>query len=756
MNKIATISALALASALPALAQGEPQEEGTRELQTVVVTAQRSEEDLQSVPVAVTAFDGSRLKTESIVTLEDLTARVPAFVSTDATGYGQAPITLRGVGGANGGGNVFADEPVAVYVNGVFQPGVAGTASELNDIADLQVLRGPQGTLYGRNSTAGAILISTAKPTFDFEGNLFAEATTLEDYKASAVLSGPLIADTLAGRALIAVSERDGYADNLLSSDGIGGYETVNVRGSLLLTPHSDFEALLVVDHIESDFRPVTVALADLSDLSAVSPYNVRPDLQSAIEADEFSYDTLNESTYEATNLSLVLDWDLGFANLKSTTGYLDIDVFGSQESDGTAETLSFNELETSNSQTFSQEFVLAGSGDRIDWTAGVFYYNLDSELDIGVGNGRATFALGNIVNFLSTQETEAYAVFADVSFALSESVKFTIGGRYSEEEKSFTNDSDVVALRSGADAVSFGFVPGSLQAIPAGFTLVDIPAYASDEKFHDFSLRALLEWQATDDILIYGSFNEGFKSGGFNAFALSPDAAAFEPEAIEAFEIGAKTTLYDGAMRLNMAAYHYDYEDLQVRIAVPTGGVAIENAAAAEIQGFDAELEFQATPTLRLLGVLAYTDSEFTEGTLPTIPEVTYAFGTAIPLEDVSVVGNQLSRAPEWQGALAVENVFELGSFDLTGRASLRYQDEVFFLEANHTAQTYREDSYTTLDLRLTLSSDDAPWEISLFGNNVTDERVLTQVGSFSGLPQGVPNEPAKYGIQIDYRFGG
>ncbi|MEN0077913.1 MAG: TonB-dependent receptor [Pseudomonadota bacterium] len=755
MRLIGSISVIALAVSAPAVAQDNTDDTSARQLQTVVVTAQRYEENLQDVPIAVTAFTGSDLKAQSIATLEDLSARVPGFVSTQATGYGQAPLSLRGVGGANGGGNTFADEPMAVYVNGVVQPNVAGTASELNDISSLQVLRGPQGTLYGRNSTAGAVLINTAPPTFDFEGFASVEASTLEDYKGTFVVSGPLAEGLLAGRGLVAVSGRDGYADNLLSSQGIGGYDTLNARGSLLATPSDTIEALLVVDVIDSDFRPVTVGLADLSDLSAVNPFNARPDLNSAIEADEFSYDTPNESNYEATNVSLVVDWDLPFGTVTSTTGYVDLTVSGSQESDGTAQTLSFNTLQGTESETLSQELVLSGGSDRLRWTTGLFYYDNETSLDIGVANGRATFALGNVVNFLSSQETEAYAVFADVAFDFTEDLTFTLGGRYSEEEKSFTSDANVTALRSGAEALEFGFVPPPLQGIPAGFVLSDVPAFDAEETFDDFSIRALLEWEPAEDILLYGSFNEGFKSGGFNAFALSPLDASFDPEGIEAWEIGAKTLLADKALRLNVAAYYYTYDDLQVRIAVPTGGLAIENAAAAEITGFDGELEWQVNETLKVLGVLAYTDAEFTEGTLPNIPETTYAFGAAIPLVDVSVVGNKLSRAPEWQAAVALENIFEVGQFDIIGRASLRYQDEVFFLEANQVAETYREDAYTTLDLRVTVTGDDLPWSLSVYGDNVTDERFLTQVGSFSGLPQGVPNDPARFGIELEYRFG-
>jgi iron complex outermembrane recepter protein len=722
----------------------------------IVVTAQRRDERIQDVPISVSALSGEALATANVTTLEDLSAQIPGFVSTTATGYGQAPLSIRGVGGANGGANVFADEPVAVYLDGVFQTGLGGVAGDLIDIGSIQVLRGPQGTLFGRNATSGAVLIETAKPTFDLEASAQAEAALLGDVRLQGVVSGPIVGDVLAARVAAGYSTRKGYAVNSLNGDGLGGSDQLTVRGSLLLKSADTLEARLTLDWLDATYRPFSVGLADIRNLAAVNPFVARPDLRAAVSARRAQLDTLQQSQEQRFNAAIHIKWDLGFADLTATTGYRHRTQSGSQESDGTADLLSFNVVDYWRTEDVSQELVLSGDQSGIAWTFGGFAYRSDTDFGIDIGNGRATFALGNLVRFDSRQKTQAYAGFFNATVTLLDRLNLTFGGRYSRETKTFAGDPIVRSIRSGAQAQVFGFVPPSLRTVPAGFVLANPPALSASRSFTDFSPRAVLDWHASDDLLLYASYSEGFKSGGFNAFATNIADVPFEPENIRAFEVGFKSDLFDRKLRLNAAAFAYDYSDLQVRVAVPTGGVNIKNAAAARVRGVDLETSWRATPSLTVSANASFLDAQFTKGTLPTIPNTSFAFGTAIPLIPVDVSGNRLTRAPRFQGAVAVEKWWAIAGQILTGRLAYRYQSETFFLESNQSAATYRQSPSGQLDFALNLKPDgNAGWEAGLYANNILNKRYITQVGSFSGFPQGVPNDPATVGLRFRYRFG-
>jgi iron complex outermembrane recepter protein len=733
-----SIFAITITMASPALSQ-TTEAGGESETTEIVVTAQRRDERIQDVPVSVSALSGDALEKGNITTLEDLSAQIPGFVSTTATGYGQAPLSIRGVGGANGGANVFADEPVAVYLDGIFQTGLGGVAGDLIDIGSVQVLRGPQGTLFGRNATAGAVLIETAKPTFNVEASAQAEAALLGDVRMNAVVSGPIVGDVLAARVVGGYSSRGGYAINSLNGDRLGGSDQLTLRGSLLLQSADAFEARITLDWLDAKYRPFSVGLADIRNLASVNPFIARPDLADAIRSRRAQLDTLQESQEQRFNGALHIKWDLGFAELTSTTGYRHREQSGSQESDGTADLLSFNVVDYWRTEDLSQEIV----------------YQSDTDFGIDIGNGRATFALGNLVRFDSRQRTEAFAGFFNGTVALADQLKLTLGGRYSRESKNFAGDPIVRTIRSGAEAQTFGFVPPSLRTVAAGFVLANPPALLADRKFTDFSPRAVIDWHASDNLLLYASFSEGFKSGGFNAFATNAADVPFEPESIRAFEVGFKSDLLDRTLRLNAAAFAYDYSDLQVRVAVPTGGVNIKNAASARVRGVDLEAVWRATLSLTFSANASFLDAKFTEGTLPTIPNTTFAFGTAIPLVPVDVSGNSLTRAPRFQGSFAIEKTWNIRGQVLTGRVAYRYQSEVSFLESNQSAATYRQGPWGQLDVALNLAPESgAGMEASLYASNILNKRYVTQVGSFSGFPQGVPNDPATVGLRIKYHF--
>lgn len=743
----------------PAEASGGDAEAGG--FDDIVVTAQRRDERIQNVPIAVSALNAEGLERDNVRSLEDLSAKVPGLTTSNATSYGLSPIAIRGISGAAGGGNVFADEPVAVYVNDVYIFGPGSAVSDLVDVESVQVLRGPQGTLFGRNSTAGAVLVQTGQPTFDLEGSLSAEVSSLDERRIAGVLSGPIIEDKLAARVAVSYVDRPGYAKNVLLDQRLGGGKQTLVRGSLAFTPSSAFESNLVFEYSDAEYHPVTIHLADLRDIGAVSPFVPRPDFDSAVKNRSFRYDNRQDSFITTYFASWQNSLDLGGVTLRSITGYRYAKVRGQQDGDGIELPLSQNVSGGAPRELFSQELIASGETGALKWTAGGYYARINAEIDpFDIQSGAFLSGLGRNVRFQSHETDDIYAVFADGTYSLTDRLSLTVGGRYSYERKKYDNDVLVTTVRSGLDAQALGFtVPPALLGRPAGFVLRDAPYVESKESFKSFTPRAVLDYQLNPDVLFYASFSKGYKSGGFNAFYVPANATdpvpTFDPEKITAYEVGVKSDLFDRFLRLNLSAFHYDYKDLQIRLGVPTGGVAVDNAGAARVNGVDLESILRFTPNFNLSFTGSYIDAKFTEGSIPGTPPGTYPLGADIPLEDVDITGNRLTRAPKYQFYTRAEYTKNVGDYDLSLSAAYRYQSRIFFLESNQTAPTYQQPGWGQVDLRLTATGVDNGITMSLFLTNLTNKRVLTQVASYSGLPQGIPNEPRKFGIQLRYNFG-
>lgn len=726
----------------------------------IIVTAQRRDQRLQDVPVAISALSGETLVSQNVRTLEDLSAKVPGLVASTAQGYGTAPLAIRGISASAAGGNVFADQPVAIYVDGVSAPGIGGISSDLVDIESVQVLRGPQGTLFGRNATAGAILLTTAKPSFEPTAFVEGEVSSLGDVRGALMASGPLIGDTLAGRIVVARAHRDGYAVNLVDGTSLGGSEQAEVRGSLRWQPSGAFTSNLSVDYQRGRFRPITIFLADQSNLARVNPYVTRPDLSDAIKSNRFRYDTPQRTRLETIAVSWRNTIDLGSVSLQAITGYRYSTTEASQETDGFDQPLSFNSGKTI-FENYSQELILNGETGRLNWTVGGYAARDSVELDpISIRNGFATFALGQEAIFRAKLVTDNYAGFVDGTYKVTDRLSLTVGGRYSSEKKDFDNDALVRTIRSGVAARSFGFgfVPPPLVGRPAGFVLADPPAVSARKTFTNFSPRAVLDYRFDDRVLGYASVTRGFKSGGFNAF-LVPVAAtdpvpSFSPEKITSYEVGLKSDLLDNRLRVNIAAYHYDYSDLQIRIAVPTGGVNIANAASARVNGIDLETVVRVTPDFEITGTAAVIDAKFKDGVLDSVPNTFFRFGDPISVVPVDITGNRLVRAPRFQAFVRGDYTLHLGELDLRTEASLRYQSRTYFLETEQRGDTYKQDGWAQVDLRATLKPVSGPWRISAYVSNLTNKRYITQVSTYSSLPEGTPNDPRRAGLQLRYDF--
>ena len=733
----------------------------------IIVTAQFRAQRLQDVPIAVSAINSEALQDAHVRSLEDLSASVPSFSVAANSNYGAAPLSIRGVGGANGGGNVFADEPVAVYFDGAVVSRPRYASLDLVDVESVEVLRGPQGTLYGRNSSAGAVLLKSGAPTKDLYGYIEGSAGSYHDYRVRGALSGPLDSQGhLLARLAVGYSDYDGWARNYNGSH-LGGSRDFLIRGTLQAEPTDRLTLKLIGEYSYQNSHPALLAISDVSNLrdevtnptgsNVLLPYTLRPDLQQVLKDQRVA---LNVDTFTRTKgrtITLQGDQVFDWATLTSITNYRDWRVRGQLDSDGTAvnpPTPPFVTGDISNvgdnggrqfEWQWSHEMRLAGSGHHFDWVAGGIYF--EEHLGFGpftifnrlAGPGGA----GTAATFKADQTTTSYAFFGNITYKFTDSLSLTVGGRYSEERKHFTRSFGVTTI--------LPFDPPGPVVFPAGSTLAAPPDVATRAKFTDFSPRVVLTFQPDRNFMAYASYSQGFKSGGFNAFGGS---TAFRPEGIDAYEVGMKLQALDRKLTVNTAAFYYDYTNLQVRTPVPSGGVGIETADKARVKGVEFETTIRPLTGLQINGNLTYLDARFTAGALSAVLVNSFVAGSnpAVGLEDIA--GNRLTRAPKWQGGANVSYETAAGA-DNTIRASLgvRFQSSVFFLETRQDADTYRAKAWGELDARLSLANR-AGWELAVYGKNLTDNRHLSQVSSLFGLPVAAVNEPRRYGIQARYSF--
>ena len=650
---IATLlSTTAMAQAVPPPTPVDNTTAADSGLSDIVVTAQRRSERLQDVPIAVSVVTPQALIDNNIHSLQDLGATVPGFVATKSAGYGAAPLSIRGIGGANGGGNFFADEPVATYIDGVYIGRLSVATSDIVDLDGIQILRGPQGTLYGRNSTAGAVLIATRRPTNDLEGQAQASIDTIGNQRLEAAVGGPIVSDVLQARIAGAIADHEGWGRNVVTGLRTNNGRDITVRGSLRYLPTSSITVDLIGEHTDQHFAPGLFRVATVTGGPADSPYVRRPDFNQAIQNNQYAFNENNFNTLVTNAATLAAEFRGRAVTLNLISAYRTFDVDGLADSDNTAPAdltggplRSFNSARLRNTQ-FTQEVRLSSpQGDRrFNWTVGGFYIHEDNAVaPFVIQTSTAYFGLGTNATFNATQKLDAFAGFADASFEVVPGLTVRLGGRYSDERKIFDVTQQVVTLIGGVRPV-----PPPATVLPAGFVVAAPPPFHSEATFRNFSGRAVVDYKISKDVLAYASFSQGFKSGGFNAFGLVP---AFKPETVDAYEAGVKTELFDRLLRFNADGFLYNYDNLQTRQGVTTGGVAIVNAGRARITGAEAEVTLAPARGLKLGVNATYLDARFLDGTLQRVPlTATYKFGANLPLETVSIAGNRLSRAPRWQ----------------------------------------------------------------------------------------------------------
>jgi iron complex outermembrane receptor protein len=674
----------------------------------VVVTATKAgERDPQELPTSLSVLQAGDLKRLQATSVEDVAGRAPAVTFSQNTGFAQ--LTIRGIG-TNA---IFtgSDPSVAVYLDGVYLARPAMVLSEFLDLERVEVVRGPQGVVYGRNALGGVVNVITKAPTDALSAEARLGAGELGARRASVRLSGPIVPGGVLGSAAFLRGVRRGFVRDLEHPDHpLGGEDVTAGRAELQLVLGSRSNLLLAADVSHQDPVPLTYAK-----VLAVKPGFV---LDNPADLREVRASTPAASRNLQYGASVRFTQRLpGGATLGNLLAYrsLDYDVL----IDGDISELDLTASDVHEIQhQWSNELTVSSGRDRLGWTAGLFLFADDDRQPSSVRLGGP-----QVVNLLDPHvESRSGALFGQATLALSSRLRATAGLRYTRERKTIENSGGLYPESEPEAAL-----PGS--------------AYAYRDALSDdaWSPKVALELELGRGVLAYAAAARGFKSGGFNVSSREP-GRAFAPEWAWGYEAGLKTTLRGGRARLNLAVFHTDYTDLQVQITIRPGVVDISNAAAATIRGAELEGAWQLARGLRVGGHLSWLDARYDEYVAVGVGGVTG-----------DVAGRFLSNAPEWSGRAFVDWTIAAGPAGTVSlRADARSQSTVYFTPFNDDVQ--RQTPYGLLDASLELQR--GRLAVGVYARNLTDERYIT--GTFSSPPPAIggrPGEPRLFGVEVALR---
>jgi len=782
----------------------EANDAGIHTLEEIIVTATRRSESLQDTGVTVSALSESGLANRSVHTIEEASAFIPAVHI--AAYQGDSTIFIRGIGTpAIVGGS---DSSTATYVDDVYYSRAAAIGPAFFDVERMEVLRGPQGTLYGRNATGGALKIITKGPTEEFEGETRAIYGDYNRVNLSGAISGP-ISDTVRARLAVQFEDRDGYAtlhrpegSNLKDGQDADDRHDIAVRLKIETDLTENATLLLTGDYYKADDRASVFHFASNGYGDEIEGwFSTREGSQTALydiyksqgrESAPASRDIFTDIDYwrktEISGITAKLNWDIGEYNLDVTANYKDSNPSMQNDLD-TSDAYIMAYLREEDHWQKSIEAQLSSSSDHaFSWILGGYYFE---EENIITNNIFGDFwepiltqgllglqAAGAIpvfpvdipqtplccdLHLSGEQETEAWAVYLDTTYEINSQLSINIGGRYSHEERDGLQMFELVYLNpvTGGEPIRFApneaLFPAAVSdsrdnviADPFGFVVAPVEG---PKTFTSFTPKLAIDYQAQEDLLVYASVQKGFKSGGYNIG--SNQREPFEPEDIWSYEAGMKTEFSDRSIRLNMAAFYYDYTNLQAQDSIENQTI-IRNVGKAEVLGFELEGMAVVNEFFQIDGSITYTDAEFTEGQLtePLRPApLTQAPGSV--LQDLD--GKVLPRAPEWKfniGAQATVPINNVG--DLIFRLNYGWQSKIYYTVFN--IESASQDDYGVLNAKIELAADDGRWSVSAFGKNLNDEVYFANMilsGAVYGAEfNGSLGTPRTWGMELKAKF--
>lgn len=680
-------------------------------LEEIIVTATKRSTLARETPVTLTAFTVEDLDAAGVINLDGIVKFTPGLYIGGDNGFGSNTMSIRGLGSLNL--SVGADEAVGVYVDGVYQGRPYGNMFKFVDVAQIEVLRGPQGTLYGRNATGGAIIINTVKPGEEtiLKGDI--GFGNYSSFQGRALVSGPIGDSDVYGKLAIGQSSMDGWGTNPLTGEKVNGTNDLYVSGALRRTLGEVWDFTLSAYYGKQD-----------NTTSANNPLDDYPD-------DQFPATFPNAADREFSGITLNIIGDLESATLTSTTGYArgKSDTWTSSANVGLT-----NFIGSRESDQLYQELRLTSKSDgRFSWliAASAFKESPDDFTKFVITPLATGGPTGFGIVFDSRLEATSYAGFAQLGFAFTDKFGISAGARYTDDEKEWSNCGIFGGYGDIYDPIADTICDGNLNTETLSWS--------------ETTPSVLLDYRFSDTVFGYASYTEGFRSGGWNQTTpVNPDfpfISAFNPEYVESYEAGLKSELLDGRMRVDLAIYAADYSDLQVRTVDPVLALTgVQNAGSAETKGVELQAIYVPSDAWTLSSNIAWQDAEYTEF---NYFELTGEF--------VDYAGNTMNNAPEWQFGLSAEYRRVLsGGGTLAPRIDAGYMTEVFFNETN--SYPHNAPGHENVNLSMLYTTQSGQWGWRLYVNNATDDdsRTYTYPGLSPSIVGALITVPRTYGLQL------
>lgn len=664
----------------------------------IIVRAQRRDERLQDIPISVTAVTADNFAKLNGRDLYDLSRAAPNVqFSGNTGGAGLGSLTIRGIGQQQAG--LLSDPGAAVYVDEVYRPRLSNNTLDFSDISRIEVLRGPQGTLFGKNAIGGAVSIYSALPEFTWQGSATGEYGNRDFLKLVGVVNAPLIADKLALRVSAERVRQDGYIQDLATGEKLNNTNFYSFHASLLFRPSDRFELIVRGDVTHQDQKGTGAKVLTAPDPSLLTP----GDYQSRGTAPSFNLGT-------DKGISATATLDLGSGVIKSITAYRSFFNDFADDTDGTP--LPLQSIETVSKEDFvSQELQYINNlfDGRLKYNLGLFY--IHEKINYDSSPRLAIFSLNNFAK----QTTDSYAAFGQVTYSFTDRFDLTVGLRYSRDDK---------------DVAFTGFFVG----VPV--PVLDARVEASADAV---TPQVTAQYKFTSDIMAYATFSEGYKSGGVNGQPIQvADFQPFRPERVKNYEAGIKSELLGRHLRANLSVFRMDYDDIQIGITA-FGQNVVKNAGRARINGFEGDLLLRPVSGLTFNANFSYNDFAYKSLTADAIASG-LAYGLTLPIAPKTTING------------GAEYAFALGGDSrLAIRADYAYRSKVYF-DANNSENLVQR-GYGLLSSRATLSFGER-YSAFVYGSNLTKEFYSVAAVTGLGATSVIPGRPREYGLGFSLRF--
>ncbi len=766
-----TASVLSLAAAVSAVlaagaARAQESTGSSSLMEEIVVTAQKRAENLQDVPVAISVVSGDMIENSAAFNIEGLNALIPSMNFRKGGTTINSTLFLRGVGTVTT--SLAAEPSVSAVLDGVVLGRMGEAFGDLNDIERIEVLRGPQGSLFGKNASAGVVNIVSRMPEEEFGGNVSLEYYEGDEYKVRGVLNAP-VSEDFRTRVTAFYGEYDGNIENLYNGDDINGYERYGIRGIAQWDATDDLQFTFIGDYRKADddccgevIGAIPAGVNRNAILGLLSGVDLRGD-----ETREVRHNLVTSTEEEAWGLSMQFDWELGEHVLTSITAYRTWDAGEIREGDWLDQAAAyvgngFAQLHDDGPQestTLSQEVRLASpTGQFLEYVVGLFYYDAETDRDFArsvinctasllpidatgqrpCAQGSSTYTFPESSASFGSESTN-WSIFGQSTLNFTDSVRGILGLRWTNDELSFYHD------RVGSPVAG----PG---------VRTDGSGFRGETDNDEVSGNVGVQWDVSDAVMTYAKYSRGYKGPAFNVFFNQNPTQlnVIDPETSDAYEIGLKATVFDGSMVVNVAVFDATYDNFQANaFDLLNGAVITRLTNAGEISTSGVELDFMARPIegLTLSGGLAYTDAQIESFNLPA----------NAPPGASDLEGVRLPFAPEWKGSLVADYVWPaFGRFDMFANLALSYTGEQYTdLATSPTGNNplLLIDSYAVMDGAIGLTTQDDTWRLALVGKNLTDESyasLLTPGGPGGSIRMLIPREADRYwGVQLRMNFG-